>query len=32
MALVNTAAPNPPADPKSLDDLERLPWEKREGA
>ena len=29
MALVNTTAPNPPADPNTLDDLERLPWEKR---
>jgi hypothetical protein len=31
MALVNTAAPNPPGDPKTVDDLEHLPWEKREG-
>jgi hypothetical protein len=31
MALVNTAAPNPPVDPKALDGLERVPWEKREG-
>lgn len=31
MVQVGTAAPNPPADPKSLDDLERLPWEKRDG-
>ena len=31
MALVNTSAPTQPADPKTLDDLERLPWEKREG-